>query len=161
MRIHNDGSYDVDDKDRVLLAMLQENAELSLSELGRKVNLTKMSISNRIRRLKELGIINSSCYRVDPEKLAQDYLLISRVICSHKGIEQEKIANSIAKLPGVMSVYLMFGTSDILLIARRKDKTSAKQLVYEISKIPGVRNTNTTIPHTAIKESLTIDTSLK
>src|SRR5579885_3768226 len=113
------------------------------------------------RRLEDIlgGRNNQNVQSCFTDLLCTDYLLVSRVVCNHKGLDQEKIANAIAKLAGVMSVYLMFGTSDILLIARRSDKTSAKQLLYEISKIPGVRNTNTTIPHTVIKESLTIDTS--
>lgn len=159
MKPNQDGSFPVDETDRLLLAILQENAELSLSELGKKVNLTKMAISNRMKRLKKLGIIEGSCFRLNPEKLGQDYVVISRVTCSYKGLEQEKIANAIAKFPGVMSIYLVFGTSDILLIARKRDKKTAKQLVYDISKIPGVRNTMTMVPHTVIKESLTIDVS--
>ena len=157
MKPNQDGSFPIDETDRLLLLILQQNAELSLAELGEKVNLTKMAVSNRMKRLKKLGIIEGSCYRLNPEKLGQDYILISRVTCSYKGLEQEKIANAIAKFPGVMSVYLVFGTSDILLIARRRDKKSAKQLLYDISKIQGVRNTITMIPHTVIKESLTID----
>ncbi|HZW58307.1 MAG TPA: Lrp/AsnC ligand binding domain-containing protein [Nitrososphaerales archaeon] len=115
------------------------------------------------RRLEDIlgGRNNQNVQSCFTDLLCTDYLLVSRVVCNHKGLDQEKIANAIAKLAGVMSVYLMFGTSDILLIARRSDKTSAKQLLYEISKIPGVRNTNTTIPHTVIKESLTIDTFSK
>jgi Lrp/AsnC family leucine-responsive transcriptional regulator len=157
MKVNNDGSFLIDDKDRLLLSILQESAEISLSELGKKVGLSKMSISNRIRRLKELGIIEGPYFKVKPEKLGEDYVLITRIICNHKGLGQEKIANAIAKLPGVMSVYLVFGTSDISLIARRKDKSSAKQLLYDISRIPGVRNTVTMIPHTVIKESLAVD----
>ncbi len=161
MKPDKDGSYPIDDTDRLLLSILQENAELSLSELGSRVNLTKMAISNRLKRLKKLGIIEGSYFRLNPEKLGQDYIVISRVTCGYKGLEQENIANAIAKFPGVMSVYLVFGTSDILLIARRRDKKSAKQLLYDISKIQGVRNTITMIPHTVIKESVAIDISSK
>lgn len=157
MKPNQDGSFPLDEIDRHLLSILQEDAELSLSELGKRVSLTKMAISNRMKRLKKLGIIEGSSFRLNPEKLGQDYIVISRITCGYKGLEQEKIANDIAKFPGVMSVYLVFGTSDILLIARRKDKKSAKQLLYDISKIGGVRNTITMIPHTVIKESIKID----
>jgi DNA-binding Lrp family transcriptional regulator len=157
LKPNQDGSFPLDETDRLLLSILQDDAELSLSELGKRVNLTKMAISNRMKRLKKLGIIEGSSFRLNPEKLGQDYIVISRVTCRYKGLEQEKIANDIAKFPGVMSVYLVFGASDILLIARRKDKKSAKQLLYDISKIGGVRNTITLIPHTVIKESVMID----
>lgn len=157
MKPNNDGSIPVDEIDRLLLSLLQEDAEISLSELGKRIKLTKMAVSNRIKRLKATGIINGSSFRFDPVKLGQDYIIISTVACNYKGVEQEKIANAIAKFPGVMSVYLLFGTSDILLVARRSDRTSAKKLIYDVSKIPGVRNTLTMVPHTAIKESLSID----
>lgn len=116
-----------------------------------------MAVSNRIRKLKQLGILEGTCYKLNAEKIGQDYVVISTVTCSSQGSEQEKIANTIAKFDGVMSVYMLFGTSDILLIARRKDKSSAKQLVYNVSRIPGVGSTTTMVPHTVIKESLAVD----
>jgi Lrp/AsnC family transcriptional regulator, leucine-responsive regulatory protein len=159
MKSNLDGTIPIDETDALLLSILQENAELSLSDIGKRVNLTKMAVSNRIKRLKKLGAIEGSCYKLNPVKLGQDYTVISTITCNYKGVEQEKIANAIAKFPGVMSVYLLFGTSDILLIARRSDRKSAKNLIYDISKIAGVRNTLTMVPHTAIKESLTIGIS--
>jgi hypothetical protein len=54
---------------------------------------------------------------------------------------------------GLQTVYLNFGPYDILFIARRKDKESAKRLLYEVSRVNGERNTLTTFPHTVIKES--------
>ena len=116
-----------------------------------------LAVSNRIRKLKQLGILEGTCYKLNAEKIGQDYVVISTVTCSSQGSEQEKIANTIAKFDGVMSVYMLFGTSDILLIARRKDKSSAKQLVYNVSRIPGVGSTTTMVPHTVIKESLAVD----
>jgi Lrp/AsnC family leucine-responsive transcriptional regulator len=157
MRRADNGPSIVDAKDSSLLTLLQQDASMSLSELGRKVGLSKMAVSNRIRRLKRLGVIEASFLKLNPEKVGQDYIIISRAVCSSKGIEQEKIAGAVAKLPGVQSVYLLFGTSDILLIARRKDKAAAKKLIYDIAKIPGIRNTVTSVPHTIIKESLGLD----
>jgi DNA-binding Lrp family transcriptional regulator len=158
MKRNENGSYLIDEKDRRLLSILQENASVSLSQLGREVNLSKMAVSNRVKRLKDLGIIEGSFFKINPEKIGQDYIVISRITCRVRGVEQEKIASAIAQMPGVMSVYLIFGSSDILFIARRKDRKSAKQLIYDVSKVPGVGRTMTMVPHTVIKESLAIDT---
>jgi Lrp/AsnC family transcriptional regulator, leucine-responsive regulatory protein len=157
MKPNLDGTMPIDKTDALLLSILQDNAELSLSEIGKKIKLTKMAVSNRMKRLKKLGVIDGSCYRLNAVKLGQDYTVISTVTCDYKGVEQEKVANAIARLPGVMSVYLLFGTSDILLIARRGDRRSAKKLIYDISRLAGVRNTLTMVPHTVIKESLALD----
>jgi Lrp/AsnC family transcriptional regulator, leucine-responsive regulatory protein len=146
----------LDDKDKQLIVMLQEDAELSLSAMGAKLGLTRMSVSNRIKRLKQFGVITGAHYRVDPQKVGQDYLVISQVACGVPRPEIEEVASKIAKIPGIQAVYLTFGQYDILFIARRKDKQSAKDLVYEISEIKGIRSTLTTIPHTVIKESLEV-----
>ena len=144
----------IDDK---LLSILQKTSELSLSEIGNQLGLTKMSVSNRIRRLKNARILDRACYRVNPDEVGQDYLVICQAICEVSGPNQEKIAAQIARIPGVQNVYLTFGPYDILFIARRKDKKSAKELLYKVTRIPGIRNTLTTVPHTVMKESLELD----
>ncbi len=146
----------LDDKDRLLLKILQEDAELSLSAMGSELGLTKMSVSNRIKRLKEAGILLGSHYRVNPQAVDQDYLVVCQVTCNVSGPKMEKLASKIARIPGVQTVYMNFGPYDILFIARRPNKQSAKDLVYSVSEIEGIRNTLTTIPHTVFKESLDI-----
>jgi DNA-binding Lrp family transcriptional regulator len=146
----------LDEKDELLLTLLQENAELPLSKLGEALGLTKMGVSNRIKNLKKAGILEGAHYRVNPMAVGQDYLMICQVSCARPGLGQEKIAAQIANIAGVQAVYLNFGTWDIMFLARRRDKESAKQLLYEVSKIPGIRNTLTTIPHTIFKESLAL-----
>jgi len=148
------GRVELDQKDRLLLSILQNDASLSLASMGEQLGLTKMAVSNRISALKEAGVLEGSHFRVNPQKVGQDYLLVSQVTCDVSGPEQEKVASKIALMPGVQTVYLNFGPYDILFIARRRDKESAKDLLYSISRISGIRNTLTIIPHTVIKESL-------
>jgi DNA-binding Lrp family transcriptional regulator len=158
MRTGEDGNSILDDKDRMILSLLQKNAEISLAEVGKRVDLTKMAVSNRIRNLKRTGVIEGSSYKVSGQKVGQDYVLITRIACQSKGQEQDRIAEAICEITGVQSVYQIFGSFDILVISRTSNKKAAKSLGYEIAKIPGIRNTVTTIPHTVTKESLFVDT---
>lgn len=145
--------HDLDEKDRLILSALQDDAKVSLSVLGSKVGLTRMSVFSRIRSLKEHGVIEGSYYRINSSMVDRSYLMVVQVSFDVSGPDQERVAKKIAELNGVQSVYLNFGPWDMLLIARRSNKESAKNLVYEISRLPGVRNTLTMIPHTVIKES--------
>lgn len=147
----------LDGKDEVLLSLLQSDAELSLTELGKRLGLSKMAVSNRIRRLKGAGALVGSFYKVNAEKVGQGYLIVSQAACEVSGPEQQKIAAQIAKIPGVQTVYLTFGPYDILFIARRRDMQSARDLLYDVTHIKGIRNTQTTIPHTIIKETLNVN----
>jgi Lrp/AsnC family transcriptional regulator, leucine-responsive regulatory protein len=153
-----DSKIRLDEKDRMLLSLLQKNAELSLQALGNKTNLSKMAIHDRIVKLKKAGIILGSEYRIDPSSVRQDFVFIVQLMCSLMGQDQRNIGEKIAKLPGVMSVYQVFGSFDMLIIARRPDKTTARDLVYKMTNMPGVRNATTIVPHTVIKESLNVDT---
>lgn len=149
----------LDAKDRLLLEALQCDGEQSLSTIGKQLGLSKMAVSYRIKRLKSEGILEGSHYRINPKKVGQDYLIVSQVRCEGSGPEQKKIASQIADIPGVQSVYLTFGPYDILFIARRGDMQSARDLLYDVTKIAGVVNTQTIIPHTVVKE--TLDVSLE
>ena len=132
-----------------------------MEAIGKQVGLTKMAVSNRIRHLKEAGILEGCHYRVNPEKVGQDYAMIAQVTCESPGPGQEKIATQIAAIPGVQSVYLTFGPYDIFFTARTGDKESAKELMNRVSQIRGISHTLTTIPHTVMKESLQVHLGLQ
>jgi DNA-binding Lrp family transcriptional regulator len=149
----------LDERDRLLIDVLQANAELSLSVIGQQLGLTKMSVSNRIKRLKRAGVLVGAKYLVNPQTVDQDYVVVVQVACDARGPARDKIAHKIAKIPGVQTVYRIFGPYDILFIARRRDKRSADNLITAVSLIDGVRSTLTTIPAEVIKES--VDVSLE
>jgi DNA-binding Lrp family transcriptional regulator len=151
-----EGELRLDERDRLLIDVLQANAELTLAAMGQRLGLTKMSVSNRIKRLKRAGVLMGAKYLVNPQTVDQDYVVVTQVSCDARGPAREKIAQRIAKIPGVQTVYRIFGPYDILFIARRRDKRSADHLITEVSLIDGVRSTLTTIPAEVIKESLDV-----
>ena len=59
----------MDEIDRKILNLLQTNATLPLSELSRRVGISKTPCWNRIRKLEELGIINQRVTLLDRHKL--------------------------------------------------------------------------------------------
>lgn len=52
---------DVNDKDRMVLELLEKNPEMSQSEIARVVGLSQPSVGSRIKKLKELGVISHVC----------------------------------------------------------------------------------------------------
>ena len=147
----------LDSVDMSLLSILQGNAELSMEAIGKQVGLTKMAVSNRIRHLKDAGILEGCHFRVNPENVGQDYVIIAQVTCNVNLVTgQERIATEIAGIPGVQSVYLTFGPYDIFFTARTGDRESAKKLMDRVSQIKGINHTLTSIPHTVVKESLEV-----
>ena len=59
----------LDDLDRRILAELQEDAGQSLDEIARKAGSSKTPVWNRIRKMREAGVIGRQTVLLDPESL--------------------------------------------------------------------------------------------
>ncbi len=69
----------MDDLDTAIVAQLQENARISLADLGRSVNLSPPALGVRLRRLEETGVITGYHATVDPAKLGLPMMAFIRV----------------------------------------------------------------------------------
>lgn len=63
----------MDKMDRDILKLLQENARMTISELSKELALSRPSMSERLLRLQEKGIIEHFTTRVSLKKLAKIY----------------------------------------------------------------------------------------
>jgi Lrp/AsnC family transcriptional regulator, leucine-responsive regulatory protein len=69
----------MDDTNRRLLAELQENARLSLAELGRRVGLSAPAVAERVQRLEQQGVIVGYRAEIDPRALGLSLSAVIRV----------------------------------------------------------------------------------
>ncbi|WP_019645880.1 Lrp/AsnC family transcriptional regulator [Novispirillum itersonii] len=68
-----------DDIDRRLLTLLTANARLPLKELAAQVGLSSPSVSDRLRRLEEQGLIRAFTVEIDPAQLGYTLQAIVRI----------------------------------------------------------------------------------
>jgi Lrp/AsnC family transcriptional regulator, leucine-responsive regulatory protein len=69
----------IDDTNRRLLSELQENARLSLAELGRRVGLSPPAVAERIQRLELQGVILGYRVEIDPRALGLSLTAVVRI----------------------------------------------------------------------------------
>jgi Lrp/AsnC family leucine-responsive transcriptional regulator len=69
----------LDDIDRRMLEVLGADARVSLKELGRQVGLSSPSVSERLRRLEERGVIRAYTVDIDPQALGYALQAIVRI----------------------------------------------------------------------------------
>src|SRR6185369_16471167 len=65
---------DIDEIDRTLLGLLQENGRTSYAELGKAVGLSVSSVNERVRKLHERGVIEGVFSSISPAALRLDLL---------------------------------------------------------------------------------------
>lgn len=100
-------SIALDELDHAILAILQDEGRLSLSELGRRIGLSQPAMSERVRRLEESGVITGYGARIDPKVLGLDTTAIIRLRTTHEHIRA--CLDRFASMPEVIEVHRCTG----------------------------------------------------
>ena len=106
----------MDATDRKILAILQEDASLAVSEIAARVNLSQTPCWRRIQRLEDSGVIQRRVALADPDKIGFGLTVFVEVETGdHSADWLERFARSVDAMPEVMEVYRMAGDVDYLL----------------------------------------------
>lgn len=100
-------SVALDETDHAILAILQDDGRLSLSELGRRIGLSQPAMSERVRRLEESGVITGYGARLDPRVLGLSTAAIIRLRTTHEHIRA--CLDRFASMPEVIEVHRCTG----------------------------------------------------
>jgi len=102
--------------DRKILAVLQEDASLSVAEIGEKVGLSSTPCWKRIQRLEAEDIILRRVALVDQNKIGLGITVFVSVESSdHSEAWLKKFADAVSSMPEVMEFYRMAGDVDYML----------------------------------------------
>src|SRR5512144_329789 len=102
--------------DRKILTVLQEDASLSVAEIGDRVGLSSTPCWKRIQRMEAEGIILRRVALVDQNKIGLGISVFVSVESSdHSDAWLKKFADAVSAMPEVMEFYRMAGDVDYLL----------------------------------------------
>lgn len=112
----------LDEMDRKILAELQEDAGQSLDEIARKVGSSKTPVWNRIKRMKEAGVIRRQTAVLDAEALGLEACFFVLIRTSeHEADWQRKFLQALLERPEVMEAHRLAGDIDYILKVRVKN----------------------------------------
>jgi Lrp/AsnC family leucine-responsive transcriptional regulator len=144
----------IDEIDRKILSLLQDNARISQSDIAKAVGLAPSAVMERIRKLETREIITGYVALVDPHVVDQRMLAFVAVRTSAVGNEEREVAARLAAIPEVLEVHYVAGDDCLLLKMRARDAEHVGHLLRnQVSAVPGVRSTRTTIVLGSMKES--------
>lgn len=106
----------LNDIDKKILSVLQENADIPISELSKKVNLSATPCWARINKLYKQGFITKKVAVVDRLKLNLNVVAFVQVKTSNHNMEwARKFVKVINDMPEVIEFYRLSGSIDYLL----------------------------------------------
>ena len=106
----------MDHTDLKILAILQEDASVSVAEVANRVNLSQTPCWRRIQRMEESGVIQRRVALLDPRAIGLDLTIFVEIETGDHSDEWLKgFADTVSAMPEVMDIYRMAGDVDYLL----------------------------------------------
>ena len=161
-------SAKLDEKDMAILALIQENSNLTAKQISKKINAPITTIFAKTKRMEEFGIIKERRAILAPEKLnagTAAFLLASvsyRAKADDLPVSQRTVAEKIARFPEVQEVHIITGDWDLLVKLRTESVDAVgKFVVDKLRLIEGLEKTLTCMVFETVKETTKINLPLK
>lgn len=144
----------LDPTNRRILAELTANARIPVTELARKVGLSKTPVALRIRQLEEAGLITGYRAILSPVRLGLTHVTYVEVRMTDTRQKALEAFNAAVRLiPEVEECYMIAGGFDYLLKVRSRDMTDYRRIMAEkISSLPHVNATSSYVAMEAVIE---------
>ncbi len=121
----------VDDTNRRLLAELQQDARLSMAELGRRVGLSPPAVAERVQRLEAQGVIRGYRAVVDPVSLG--YTLSAFIRIRPAPRQLHKISELAQALPEVVECHRITGEDCYLMRAHVRSVGHLEEVIDQLA----------------------------
>lgn len=137
----------MDNTDRKILAALQADGRLSITELAERVNLSLSPCHRRLRALEQSGVITGYRVDLDPSKMGFNFVAI--VFATLKEGDRKAVGafeKAIEEIPHIVLAQRLFGDPDYLMHVVTRDLPSFQALYDEkLSAMPGVQHLRSTL----------------
>ena len=135
----------IDQTDRRLLRVLQEDGRITNQELARRAGLSPAACFERVKRLRERGIILGYVTQLDPAKLGRGLLVYVEVLLDRTTDDVfAAFAEHIRSIEDVLECHMVAGGFDYLLKVRVRDMAAYRAFLGNVlAGMPGVRETRT------------------
>lgn len=134
----------VDQLDDILLAELRRDATQSYAELGRAVGLSAGAAHERVRKLRERGIIRRTTIDVDHAAVGQAVLSFVMVE-ANAWMGDEPTRTALAAIPEIHEAHIIAGSAAVLVKIRTGTTEQLQDVLRRIFAIDGVTGTQTIV----------------
>ncbi|GAB6886755.1 Lrp/AsnC family transcriptional regulator [Desulfothermus okinawensis JCM 13304] len=146
----------IDEIDKKILNLLQNNARISNAEIARRINMAPSGVLERIRKLEKKGVILGYETRLN-HKILGLVLTVLILVKTKDAVGSTLIGEEIAKIGEVQEVFYIAGEYNYLVKARISDTDNLKELLKKFGDIGGVVDTRTTLVIDELLETLKLD----
>ncbi len=132
----------MDDLDRKIVTILQDDGRMSVTELADLLPLSISATRDRLRKLEEGGIIDGFTIKINPAAIGRTIEALIDVRIDHR-VDNDDIESQIVALPSVVNAMHLTGRYDIQLHVAARDVAELDHLLGQLKDMVGAEETNT------------------
>ena len=133
----------MDEIDHKLLSLLRQDARLTVAALAAKLKVSRGTVTNRIRRLEDDGVIVGYTVRLRPD--VQHNTIKAWMSIAVDGYQTRAVIASLLGEPGVATLHDTNGRWDLLAELRAESLQELAKVLERIRLLKGISNTETSI----------------
>jgi len=133
----------MDSVDQQLLSYLRQDARMNVATLAQKLGVSRGTITNRIRKLEDTGVIVGYTVRLRPDSRPNE--ITAWMSIAVEGNEARQVIASLLGEPGVATLADTNGRWDLLAELRAENLQSLSKILERVRLIRGISSTETSI----------------
>jgi Lrp/AsnC family leucine-responsive transcriptional regulator len=148
----------LDEKDKKLLFLLQEDAKKTNKSLATELNLSVTAVFERIKKLEKQKIITKYIALVDKKQLKKDFIVLCHVkLIQHKKEYIVNFEKEIKKFPEILECFHVSGASDyILKIALENIQEYREFMVSKLTSMQHIASTESSFVIEEVKNTTAV-----
>ena len=123
---------DLDEKDWIIIHLIQSSARVSFTEMGRRAGLSPPAAAERLRRLEDAGIVLGYHARINPAHLGLGMLALIEMRVSRS--EYPRFQKAIQKLAWILECHHVAGRASFYLKVAVPDSAGLELLIGHLSQ---------------------------
>ena len=134
----------MDEKDLIIINALKKDASLSVAKLAINTNLPSTTIFNRVKKLKDSGIIKNYTINIDKARVYGN--IIGIILIKASNTDQRQIVKKLLEHPSVENAAIMTGNTDIVIRIRVRSIEDLNKFILDyLRKVKGIQDSTTMI----------------
>ena len=133
----------MDTTDLQLLALLRQDARTSVAVLAGKLGVSRGTVSNRVKRLEDSGVITGYTVQLRPDAVADR--ITAWMSITVEGNQTRSVIATLLGEPGVAGLHDTNGRWDLLAELRAANLGELAEVLERVRLIKGIASTETSI----------------
>ncbi len=142
---------EIDKLDKGILGLLQADSRLSSRKIAEYLEVSPTTVSERIKVLKNNGIIKRFTIQINPDTLGMNCSLLLMLKVA-PGRDIEAVEKELAKIKEACYIYRITGEHNFVVISIAKDRTQAMNILNKVSRVEGITDVHSSWILETVKE---------